>query len=48
MWHQLLLDSFEWIEEKWSFIHITNIKQALNYELELKKVRRAIKFNQKA
>ena len=28
-------------------IHITNLKQALNYELVLKKVPRIIKFNQK-
>ena len=30
------------------FIHIRNLKQALNYRLTLKKVYRVIKFNQKA
>ena len=29
-------------------IHITNLKQALNHGLELQKVHRIIKFNQKA
>ena len=29
-------------------INIRNLKQALNHEIDLKKVHRAIKFNQKA
>ena len=33
---------------KENVIHITNSKQALNHQLVLKKVHRAIKFNQKA
>ena len=35
-------------DKKKYVIHIRNLKQALNHTLELKKVHRVIKFNQKA
>ena len=35
-------------DKKEYVIHIRNLKQALNHTLELKKVHRVIKFNQKA
>ena len=41
-----LVDSF--FDKKEYLIHIRNLKQALNHRLDLKKVYRIIKFNQKA
>ena len=41
-----LVDSF--FDKKEYLIHIRNLKQALNHRLDLKKVHRIIKFNQKA
>ena len=37
-----------WHDKTVYIIHITNLKQALNQELGLKKVNRVIKFNQNA
>ena len=41
-----LVDSL--FDKKEYLIHIRNLKQALNHRLDLKKVHRIIKFNQKA